>query len=70
MSVLFNHTCWYEFFDSNPIRLGRQGAIRKTAPNVLRRDEIRTLVDGLELREKTLVLLAASTGLRQVSSLI
>jgi integrase len=65
MSVLFNHPCRYEFFDRNPIRLVRQGAKRKTAPNVLTPNEIRMLVDGLELREKTLVLLAASTGLRQ-----
>ena len=65
MSVLFNHACRYEFFDRNPIRLVRQGAKRKTAPNVLTPDEIKTLVNGLELREKTLVLLAASTGLRQ-----
>jgi integrase len=65
MSVLFNHACRYEFFDRNPIRLVRQGAKRKTAPKVLTPDEIKTLVDELELREKTLVLLAASTGLRQ-----
>jgi integrase len=65
MSVLFNHACRYEFFDRNPIRLVRQGAKRKTVPNVLTPDEIKTLVNGLELREKTLVLLAASTGLRQ-----
>jgi integrase len=65
MSVLFNHACRYEFFDRNPIRLVRQGAKRKTAPNVLTPNEIKMLVNGLELREKTLVLLAASTGLRQ-----
>jgi len=65
MSVLFNHACRYEFFDRNPIRLVRQGAKRKAAPNVLTPDEIKTLVDGLAIRERTLVLLAASTGLRQ-----
>jgi integrase len=65
MSVLFNHACRYEFFDRNPIRLVRQGARRKAAPNVLTPYEIKLLVDGLELRERTLVLLAASTGLRQ-----
>jgi integrase len=57
--------CRYEFFDRNPIRLVRQGAKRKAAPNVLTPDEIKTLIDGLEIRERTLVLLAASTGLRQ-----
>lgn len=65
MSVLFNHACRYEFFDRNPIRLVRQSAKRKAAPNVLTAGEIKTLVEELELREKTLVLLAASTGLRQ-----
>lgn len=65
MSVLFNHACRYEFFDRNPIRLVRQGAKRKAAPNVLTPDEIKTLIDGLAIRERTLVLLAASTGLRQ-----
>ena len=65
MSVLFNHACRYEFFDHNPIRLVRQGAKRKAAPNVLTPDEIKTLMDGLAIRERTLVLLAASTGMRQ-----
>jgi len=65
MSVLFNHACRYEFFDHNPIRLVRQGAKRKAAPNILTPDEIKTLIDGLAIRERTLVLLAASTGLRQ-----
>lgn len=65
MSVLFNHACRYEFFDHNPIRLVRQGAKRKGPPNVLTPEEITTLVNGLALREKTLVLIAASTGLRQ-----
>lgn len=65
MSVLFNHACRYEFFDRNPIHLVRQSAKRKTVPNVLTPFEIKTLADGLALREKTLVLLAASTGLRQ-----
>lgn len=42
MSVLFNHACRYEFFDRNPIRLVRQGAKRKGAPNVLTPEEIKT----------------------------
>ena len=52
-------------FDRNPIRLVRQSAKRKTVPNVLTPDEIRRLVDALDVRERALVLLAASTGLRQ-----
>ncbi len=65
MSVLFNHACRYELFDRNPILLVRQSAKRKTVPTLLTPVEIRTLLEGLGLRERTLVLLAASTGLRQ-----
>ena len=65
MSVLFNHACRYELFDSNPIHLVRQGAKRNKTPSVLTPAEIRVLADGLAIRERTLVLLAASTGLRQ-----
>jgi integrase len=65
MSVLFNHAWRYEFFDRNPIKLVRQSAKRRTAPSVLIPAEIKLLLDNLELRERTLVLLAASTGLRQ-----
>ncbi len=65
MSVLFNHAWRHELFDRNPIRLVRQSAKRRTAPNVLTPAEIKTLADHLDFRERTLVLLAASTGLRQ-----
>jgi len=65
MSVLFNHAWRYEFFDRNPIKLVRQSAKRRTAPSVLIPAEIQLLLDNLEIRERTLVLLAASTGLRQ-----
>ena len=65
MSVLFNHACRYELFDRNPIHLVRQGAKRRRAPTVLMPAEIKALVDSLGIRERTLVLLAVSTGLRQ-----
>jgi integrase len=65
MSVLFNHACRHELFDRNPIQLVRQGAKRRKTPTVLTPEEIRLLADGLAVRERTLVLLAASTGLRQ-----
>jgi len=65
LSVLFNDACRYELFDRNPIRLVRQGAKRRAAPSVLTPTEIKALLGGLNLRERTLVLLAASTGLRQ-----
>jgi integrase len=65
MSVIFNHACRYEFFDRNPIQLVRQSAKRKTSPNVLAPAEIKALLDSLAVPEQTMVLLAASTGLRQ-----
>lgn len=65
MSVLFNHACRYELFDRNPIHLVRQSAKRRRTPTVLIPAEIRALVDNLSIRERTLVLLAVSTGLRQ-----
>lgn len=65
MSVLFNHACRYEFFDRNPIKLVRQSAKRRSPPVVLTPGEIRTLLEGLKIRESTLVFIAASTGIRQ-----
>jgi integrase len=65
MSVLFNHACRYELFDRNPIYLVRQSAKRRRVPVVLLPAEIKALVNCLGLRERTLVLIAASTGLRQ-----
>jgi integrase len=65
MSVLFNHACRYELFDRNPIHLVRQSAKRRRTPTVLMPAEIKALVGNLRIRERTLVLLAVSTGLRQ-----
>jgi len=65
LSVVFNHACRHEFFDRNPIRLVRQGAKRRSAPTLLTPPEIKALINGLDLRERTLVLLVAFTGLRQ-----
>lgn len=65
MSVLFNHACRYELFDRNPMYLVRQSAKRRRAPTVLMPDEIKAMLDNLRIRERNLVLLAVSTGLRQ-----
>jgi len=64
MSMLFNHGVRHGICDANPIRLVRQGAKRKKIPIVLTSDEVRRLIDALPLRERTLVLMAAGTGLR------
>ncbi len=65
LSVVSNHACRHEFFERNPIRLVRQGAKRRSAPTLLTPPEIKALINGLALRERTLVLLVAFTGLRQ-----
>jgi integrase len=65
MSVLFNHARRYELFDRNPICLVRQSAKRRTAPTILTPAETKALLDVLDFRERALVFLAASTGLRQ-----
>lgn len=52
-------------FDRNPICLVRQSAKRRKAPNILTPAEIKSLLESLALRERTIVLLAASTGFRQ-----
>ncbi len=64
MSVLFNEARRYDLFDRNPISMVRQSAKRRTFPEVLSVDEIQQLVAALKTRERTLVLLAAGTGLR------
>jgi len=65
MSILFNHARRYELFDRNPICLVRQSAKRRTAPTILTPAEIKALLDVLNFRDRALVFLAASTGLRQ-----
>ncbi len=64
MSVLFNHGIRHGISRTNPIRLVRQSAKRKKVPFALPADQIQRLVAALPFREKTLVLLAAGTGLR------
>ena len=64
MSVLFNHARRHDFTDHNPITLVRQSAKRRTVPEVLLPSKINLLVHSLRNRERTLVLLAAGTGLR------
>jgi integrase len=59
MSLLFNHACRYELFDRNPICRVRQSAKRRTSPATLVPAEIKAVIDGLALRERTLVLIAA-----------
>jgi len=65
MNLLFNHGRRYELFDRNPIQWVRQSAKRRTAPDILTTGEVQVLVGNLRVRERTLVLLAVTTGLRR-----
>src|SRR5271155_2540605 len=69
MSALFHHAMRYEWVDRNPIKLVRQSAKRMTAPDVLELAELQLLLSKLDVRERTLALLDAATGLR-VSELL
>jgi integrase len=65
MSLLFNHGRRHDLCDRNPIEWVRQGAKRRTAPDILTSDEVQELLANLRFREQTLVLLAVTTGLRR-----
>ena len=65
MSVLFNHGRRHDLCDRNPIQWVRQSAKRRATPDILTRDEVHTLLANLRFRERTLVLLAVTTGLRR-----
>jgi integrase len=64
MSALFSHAMRYEWSDKNPIKLVRQSAKREKIPDVLELHELQALLAELAVRERTLVLLDAATGLR------
>lgn len=68
-SALFTHAMRYEWLDRNPIALVRQSAKRLTAPEVLDVPELQRLLLELKNPFRTMVFLAASTGLR-VSELL
>jgi integrase len=65
MSLLFNHARRHDLCDRNPIKWVRQSAKRRTAPDILTISEVQNLLASLRFRERTLVLLAVTTGLRR-----
>jgi integrase len=65
MSLLFNHGRRYDLCEGNPIQWVRQSAKRRFAPDVLTTGEVQSLIASLRFRERTLVLLAVTTGLRR-----
>ena len=69
MSAIYHHAMRYEWIERNPIQLVRQSAKREKVPDVLELAELQLLLTKLDVRERTLVLLDAATGLR-VSELL
>jgi integrase len=65
MCLLFNHGRRHDLCDRNPIAWVRQSAKRRTAPDILTSTEVQRLLMNLRFRERTLVLLAVTTGLRR-----
>lgn len=65
MSSLFQHARRHEFVATNPISLVRQSAARLKEPEVLTPQEVRALLDELEEPARTIVHLAATTGIRR-----
>ena len=65
MSLLFNHGRRHDLCERNPIEWVRQSAKRRTAPDILTTSEVQSLLANLRFRERTLVLLAVTTGLRR-----
>jgi len=65
MSLLFNHGRRYDLCECNPIQWVRQSAKRRVAPDILATSEVQNLLASLRPKERILVLLAVTTGLRR-----
>jgi len=65
MSAIFTHGIRHEFINFNPISKVRCSAARLREPDVLTPFEFRELLNHLPLRERAMVMLAGSTGLRR-----
>jgi integrase len=65
MSAVFNHAVRHEWMDRNPITKVGTSAKRQREPDVLSPAELASLLAELGLRERAMVMLAGSTGLRR-----
>ncbi len=65
MSAVYSHGIRHEWMQFNPISKVRCSAKRLREPDVLTPQEFQALVQKLGLREKAMVMLAGSTGLRR-----
>jgi integrase len=65
LSVLYNHAIRYEWLTFNPISRVRASQKRLRDKDVLAPDEFQRLVRNLSVRDRAMVLLIGSTGLRR-----
>jgi integrase len=65
MSAVFNHAMRHEWLDRNPISKVRTSSKRLRETDVLTPEEFAALLPELNLRERAMVILAGSTGLRR-----
>lgn len=65
LGSIFQHACRYEFIATNPVRLVRQSSARVKEPEVLTPEEIRALLNELDVPVRTIVHVAAATGIRR-----
>lgn len=65
MSAVFSHGIRHQWIQFNPISKVRCSAIRQREPDVLTPEEFQALLPKLDVRERAMVLLAGSTGLRR-----
>jgi len=65
LSVLYNHAIRYEWLTFNPISRVRTSQKRLRDKDVLTPDEFQQLVQQLSVRDRRMVLLIGSTGLRR-----
>lgn len=65
MSGIFSHAIRYELADRNPITAVRQSGKREKIPVILEITELHRLFDELELRERTMIVCDALTGMRR-----
>ena len=64
-SAVYSHAIRYEWTDKNPIQKVRASSVRLKEPDVLSPEEFRLLLAELETRERAMVMLAGSTGMRR-----
>jgi integrase len=64
MHLLFSHACRHDWLGKNPMSLVRQSAKREKLPDVLETTEVQKLLGELQNPARSMVFLAAATGLR------